>query len=165
MTEAEASFDDRFGVLVAVAYKVAFRLLGNRPEAEEVAQEALARALIRWPKISGHAEPWVARVATNLAIGRFRRSRPNVPFEERHASVIPGSDTASVERMHLVSALRRLPTRQRDAVALRYLADLPQREVAAAMRTSVGSVKQHTSRALKRLRLDLAPLPPEPDDA
>jgi len=119
MTEAEASFDDRFGVLAAVAYKVAFRLLGNRPEAEEVAQETLARALIGWTKISGHDEPWVARVATNLAIGRCRRRRPTVPFREQHAPPVPDSDICSVERMTLVFALRRLPTRQRDAVALR----------------------------------------------
>ncbi len=48
MTPASPTFDDRFGVLAAVAYRVAYRLLGDRSDAEEVAQEALARAAVRW---------------------------------------------------------------------------------------------------------------------
>lgn len=167
MTPAEASFDERFGVLAPIAFKVAFRLLGDRSEAEEVAQEALARALARWGSVVGHDEPWVARVATNLAIGRWRRQRPTVLLDERHSAASNDLERLVVERLALVAAVASLPRRQRQVIALRYLADLPERDVAAALHTSVGSVKQHTHRALARLRLDLVPttLQPEADDA
>ena len=159
-------FDDRFEALAAIAYRVAFRMLGDRGDAEEVAQEALARAYARWPKVAGHAEPWVARVATNLAIGRWRKRRPTVPLPDGHGTAGPDDPTAAMlERYGLVESLRRLPRRQREVVVLRYIADLPEREVAAALRTSVGTVKSTNHRALARLRADLAPalVPAEED--
>lgn len=167
MTTVTPSFDGRFAMLTALAYRVAYRLLGDKGEAEEVAQETLARALARWASIAGHDEPWVVRVATNLAIGRSRRRRPTVAFDERHGGVGPGADIHALERIGLSEAMARLSRRQRQVLALRCLADLPERDVAAAMKTSVGSVKQHTHRALRRLRVDLAPLPlvPEFEDA
>ena len=62
----------------------------------------------------------------------------------------------ALERHGLVAALTRLPKRQREVVVLRYLADLPEQEVAEQLGTSVGSVKQHAHRATARLRRDLA---------
>src|SRR4051794_30419053 len=156
MRAGRPSFDERFDPLARIAYRVAFRLLGNRADAEEIAQEALARALARWSAVAGYDEPWVARVATNLAIGRVRRRRPTIEFDDAHARVAPTSDSHSLERLGLVDAIARLPRRQRQVIALRYLADLPERDVAAAMRTTVGSVKQHTHRALQQLRFDIA---------
>lgn len=161
-------FDDRFDALAAIAYRVAFRMLGNRAEAEEVAQEALARAYARWRSVSGHAEPWVARVASNLAIGRWRKRRPTVALDAPGVSLglAAGDPTAAVvERDELVESLRRLPRRQREVVVLRYLADLPERDVAVALQTSVGTVKSSNHRALARLRSDLAPaLTPTEED-
>lgn len=167
MATSEPLFDDRFAALAAVAYRVAYRLLGSRSDAEEIAQEALARAYVRWGSLRGHEEAWVARVATNLAIGRWRRRRPTVALSDRHAVTLPNPDSLVLERLGLVEALARLPRRQREVMALRYLADLPEREVALAMNTSIGSVKQHAHRAIARLRLDLAPrgLALEVDDA
>lgn len=146
-------FDDAFDGLAVLARRVAFRILGDRAEAEEVAQEALARAYVRWRSVAGHAEPWVARVAANLAIGVWRKRRPTVAFEDAHAGV--AADAHALERYGLVAALRRLPRRQREVVVLRYLADLPEAEVAAQLRTSVGSVKTHAHRGLARLRAEL----------
>jgi RNA polymerase sigma-70 factor (sigma-E family) len=160
-------FADRFAALTAIAYRVAFRLLGDRGEAEEVAQEALARAYARWAVVVRHDEPWVARVATNLAIGRWRRRRPTERFADAHHGSRPAGDALAVERLALLDALTGLPRRQREVVVLRYLADLPEREVAHAMHTTVGTVKQHAHRALQRLRHDLTSLAltPEADDA
>jgi RNA polymerase sigma factor (sigma-70 family) len=61
----------------------------------------------------------------------------------------------SDRRRDLVVALRALPRRQREAVALRYLADLPEADAAAAMGCSLGTVKSATSRGLERLRVEL----------
>jgi RNA polymerase sigma factor (sigma-70 family) len=159
------TFDDRFDRLATVAYRVAFRLLGEREDARDVAQEALARAYARWRTVAGYDEAWVARVATNLAIGRWRKRRPTVPIDDRHAAAVADPAGLALERHRLVQSLRRLPPRQREVVALRYLADQPEREVARLLKTTVGSVKQHAHRAMARLRAELVPVPPlEVDD-
>jgi RNA polymerase sigma factor (sigma-70 family) len=150
-------FDDRFDDLAGLAYRVAFRLLGEREEARDVAQEALARAYARWHTVAGYDEPWVARVATNLAISRWRKRRPTVPIDERHATLDADPAGTALDRHRLVQSLRRLPRRQREVVVLRYLADLSERDVARALKTTVGSVKQHAHRALTRLRAEMVP--------
>src|SRR5690242_847407 len=68
-------FDSDFDNLWGRAYGVAYVVLGDRSESEDVAQETLARALVRWKKVSAYAEPWVVRVAGNLAIDRVRKQR------------------------------------------------------------------------------------------
>lgn len=148
------SFDERFADLAALAYRVAFRLLGDRSDAEDVAQEALARACVRWRRVHGHAEPWVVRVASNLALDqlrtRGRRSRMDLPAEAP-ASGTP-AERAAVDRMELARLLEALPRRQREVVVLRYLADRSEADTAQALGTSVGSVKRHAHRGLATLR-------------
>lgn len=145
---AAPTFDERFDALADLAYRVAYRLIGDRSEAENVAQEVLARAFVRWEPIAGHDEAWVTRVSTNLAIGywrRHRRVRPSGPE--------PGAAVDHLaERIDLARALRRLPKRQRQVLALRYLADLSEVQTAERIGCSVGSVKQHASRALRAMR-------------
>ncbi len=63
-------FDQAFERLYRLAYRVAFRILGDRGDAEDVAQEALARAVVRWSRLKDRPEGWVTRVASNLAIDR-----------------------------------------------------------------------------------------------
>lgn len=65
-----------------------------------------------------------------------------------------------VDHVELVAALRSLPRRQREVVALRYLADLPEAEVAALLGCAPGTVKQHAHRGLAALRRSLAHLGP-----
>jgi RNA polymerase sigma-70 factor (ECF subfamily) len=159
MNDHDQGFDQQFEALATIAHRVAYRILGNRSDAEEVAQEALARAYARWRSVGPHAEPWVARVASNLAIDRWRR-RPALPLDPSavggHAGAVEDGTGLALERHGLVAALTRLPKRQREVVVLRYLADLPEQEVAEQLGTSVGSVKQHAHRATARLRRDLA---------
>ena len=142
------TYDDCFGSLYRGAYRVAFRVLGDRAEAEDVAQEALARAYLAWRRIAGYADAWVARVATNLAIDRWRRRVRAVPAPPAEGS----HDPQLAERVDLLRALRALPRRQREVVALRYLADQSEESVARALGCSVGTVKTHASRGLAALR-------------
>jgi RNA polymerase sigma-70 factor (sigma-E family) len=144
-------FDEAFDDLAVVAHRIAFRILGSAEDAEEVAQEALARAYARWSRVAGYAEPWVARVATNLALGRWRKRRP-----DRQLGVVGEADAGDhALRVDLVELLRRLPRRQREVVVLRYLVDRSEQEVADALGCSTGSVKQHASRGLAALRSSL----------
>jgi RNA polymerase sigma-70 factor (sigma-E family) len=148
-----AGFDLAFDGLYRLAYRVAFRILGDRGDAEDVAQEALARACVRWSRLEDGPEGWVTRVASNLAIDRYRRRRRQTPAMTGPVGIV---DPHLGERGDLVVALRRLPRRQREAVVLRYLADLSEAQVAVEMGCSVGAVKSHGSRGLTSLRRHLS---------
>ena len=143
MVPYEAAFRELF----AVAYRTAYRVLGVRAEAEDVAQEACARACSRWNQVGEHAVPWTVRVAGNLAIDvvRARRRRPPPPGEF-------GSDPRLEERLDLQKALLSLPRRQRQAVVCRYLADLSEAETARVLGMSLGTVKSTSARGLAALK-------------
>jgi RNA polymerase sigma-70 factor (sigma-E family) len=151
--ETEAEFDLFFDDCLPAVMSLARRLTGNAADAEDVAVEALGRAYAHWPKLcqSQWRRAWVLRVATNLVIGDARRYRhaPNEPV------VAEDESDALVVREALVAALKKLPRRQREAVALRYLSDLSEQETAVAMGVSPGSVKTHLSRGLSALRAAL----------
>jgi len=143
------SFEEEFDHLYRLAYRVSFRLLGDRAAAEDAAQEALARAYVRWRRVEGYAAAWVSRVATNLALDLHRQTR--------RAALMPapeqaGVDAYAVQRLDLRRVISELPRRQRQVVVLRYLADLSEEDAANAMGCSVGTVKQHAHRGLERLR-------------
>jgi RNA polymerase sigma factor (sigma-70 family) len=167
MSGDRPDFDERAAVLGALAYRVGYRILGDRHESEDLTQEALARAFARWSRIGAYDEAWITRVATNLALGVVRsRSRAERRWRRGAAGLrttsssgrlgsAPVDDPTSAlvaQRRELVEVVQSLPRRQREVVALRYLADLPEAEVAAALGCSVGTVKQHASRGLAALR-------------
>jgi RNA polymerase sigma-70 factor (sigma-E family) len=145
-------FEETFERLYSRAYSVAFQLLGRRSESEDVAQETLARAFVHWRKIRAHPEGWVVKVAGNLSIDSWRRNRRLQHGETgliEGAAPTPGPDVARVD---LHRALRKLSRRQREVLVLRFLADLPEADVAEALGCSTGSVKVHASRGLASLR-------------
>lgn len=149
---AALTFEEAFPILIRDAYRVAYRLLGDRGEAEDVAQEACARAYSRWGSVHDHAEPWCVRVASNLALDALRaRSRSNRRNERLRSN---GSSAAPIvdDRLDLYAALEKLPRRQRETVVLRYLGDLSEAQTADLIGCSVGSVKTHASRGLAALR-------------
>ena len=148
-------FEEAFEDLYVRAYGVAYQLLGRRSESEDVAQETLARAFVRWRKVRSYAEAWVVRVAGNLAIDGWRR-RQRIETDADAGSrgaTAPGPDG---QRVDLHRALDSLSRRQREVLVLRFLADLPEADVAKALGCSVGSVKQHASRGLATLRASMA---------
>jgi RNA polymerase sigma-70 factor (sigma-E family) len=154
-TMIDLAFEEAFEDLYVRAYGVAYQLLGRRSESEDVAQETLARAFVRWRRIRGYAEAWVVRVAGNLAIDVWRRRQrvdTNATTDGQGATA-PGPDG---QRVDLHRALDSLSRRQREVIVLRFLADLPEADVAKALGCSVGSVKQHASRGLATLRTSLA---------
>ena len=150
-------YGGRFDELARLSYRVAHRMLGDREEARDVAQEAMTRAFVHWRRARRHPEPWVARVTSNLAIDRLRHRGRSLP---EPVLVDADVDHAAVQRLELVRALAELPRRQRQVVVLRYLADLPEKRVAAELGCSPGAVKAHASRGLAALRAALAdPVP------
>lgn len=129
---------------------------GDDSVAEEVAQEALARAWERWATVSATDSPtaWVHRVAFNLATSHFRRRAT----ERRvRARVVPADPVRGPGTTALVvrAAVVTLPERQRAALVLRYFDDLSIEDTALAMGCARGTVKSLTHQAIDTLRAHL----------
>jgi len=125
-------------------------VLGDGRFAEEVAAEAFARAWADWVRVQGMASPvgWVYRVALNQARSRFRRRRI-----ERRLALGPSETVAAPKEPddELWRAVRMLPPRARTAIALRYVADLPEAEVAELMSVARGTVAATLFSARRKL--------------
>ena len=148
-------FEEEFSDLFLPAFRVALRLLGSIEEAEDVAAEALARALRSWDRVGElpYRKAWVAKVASNLAVDKLRR-RPAAIAPPDH---VPDMAEAVALRLAVGAALTALPRRQRQVIALRYLADLSEADVAVSLGISSNSVKKHSARAVAALRSRLGP--------
>jgi len=125
---------------------------GDLHEAEEVVQEAFARASVRWTRLRDYDVPeaWVRRVALNLAADRGRDLRRQARALLRLGPP-PQVPAASAEAVALLEALRTLPMRQRQAIVLYHLVDLPIEEVARTLGTRPGTVKSLLARGRRAL--------------
>ncbi|WDZ85999.1 SigE family RNA polymerase sigma factor [Micromonospora cathayae] len=148
--EFTAFVNERGDALLRVAYALA----GNQHAAEDLLQNALAKAYTRWSRIRGDAEPYVRRILYHDQVSGWRRRRrqPEVPMAdppERPA----GHDHRETDlRLLLRDALRELPPRQRAVLTLRYLEDLSVEQTAELLGCRVGTVASQASRALVKLR-------------
>jgi RNA polymerase sigma factor (sigma-70 family) len=131
---------------------VAYLILRNRADAEDVLMDTLITALDRGSSLRDAAalRPWLLKIATNQALSRQRRFR-SVKWLQLEPDY-PGSAMDTTEHVALAQGLATLPIRSRAAVVLHYYADLPVAEVAAVMGTSQNTVKSQLRTGLVRLR-------------
>jgi RNA polymerase sigma-70 factor (sigma-E family) len=132
-------------------------VVGDRELAEEQVAEAFTRAWTSWGKVRGHAAPraWVVRTALNLGVSWWRRRHREVPLADHDAAI--AADTSGGVDPALIAALRRLPARQREVLALRIFLDLDTETTARVIGIAPGTVMAHLSRAVAALRRDLRP--------
>jgi RNA polymerase sigma-70 factor (ECF subfamily) len=141
-------------------------MVGDRNPAEDIAQEAFARALTRWPRISRYdlPEAWVRRVALRLTIDAGRRMRRAASLSLRLAAGLATDQRGShdpydphdpLAATALSVALLRLPMPLRQVLVLYYLADLPVPEIARDCGISVGTVRNRLAAARDRLEREL----------
>lgn len=149
----DEQFQEAYPDLFSLAYRTAFRVGGDRTEAQDLAQEALTRAYVHWSKLDERRQAWIVTTTVRLAIDRWRRQQRQPSSD---GTVDGAVDAIAAERLDLLRVLSRLPRRQREVATLRYLEDWPVRDVAAALGCSEGSVKRHASRASAALRAALA---------
>jgi RNA polymerase sigma factor (sigma-70 family) len=120
---------------------------GNQDVAEEATAEAFARAYERWSRVRAMDRPrgWVYVVALNVAKRRLRRRSLERLLLTRPR---PPTDVPPETGFDLWDLVRTLSPRERMAIVLRYVADLPESEVAKAMSISTGGVAKtlHTAR-------------------
>jgi len=155
-------------------YAVAYRLTGNREDALDVAQDALIKAYRKigsWEPTGGFV-PWLLRLTANQAIDflRKRKRRPQEPLDE---AFIPNTERAAVEPstpdtaqlvhageidVRIREALTRLSEAQRTVFILRHYEGLQLADIAAELGCTVGSIKVHLFRALRKLQKELGDL-------
>ena len=152
----DAAFRDYVLTRGPALLRTATLLTGNRADAEDLVQAALAKTYLAWSKINDHAalDAYVRRAMVNTHISWWRRPARGIPTDELPDQVVADhareSDMAEVVRR----ALDRLPQRMRAAVMLRYFEDMTEPEIAAALGISLGTVKSTVSRAVAKLRID-----------
>jgi RNA polymerase sigma-70 factor (ECF subfamily) len=154
----DASYRRLVGQLTAVT--------GSREEAEDVVQEAFARALLHARDLAHleNPEAWLRTVAVNHARSRWRRLR-------RFAGLLPDlvqdapAETDTAAGVDLLVALRSLPVGQREAIALHHLAGLPVHEVAATLHVPTGTVKARLARGRAALAVRLRDVDPPKEEA
>lgn len=159
-------------------YNVAYRMLGNATEAEDVAQEAFVRAYtqLHTYKDSHRFSTWLLSIASHLSIDQLRRRRflalplENVPFLEWIADLGAGPEQAAVQGEtadEMQQLLQHLPPKYRAVLILRYWHDLSYEEIANALQLTPPLVKARLHRArelvARRLRAQGVELGPESD--
>jgi RNA polymerase sigma-70 factor, ECF subfamily len=129
-----------------------FVVTGDVQDAEDVTQEAFARASVRWSRLRTYdlPEAWVRRVALRLATDRFRQARRQLAALRRlHAE--PRLPAVSVEALALAEELRRLPLTWRKAIVLHYLVGMPVEDAARTLGVPGGTVKTWLARGRRVL--------------
>ncbi len=142
--------------------RYAYGLTGDPGEAQDLVQEAYARAWQRWRQVSAYEDPeaWLRLVVNRLSTDRWRR----LFVRRNHAAAQPPPPAApppSEDLVVLVRAMRALPARHRQALALHYLLDRSIAEIAAETGVSIGTVKSWLSRGRAGLAATLDPDPSE----
>jgi RNA polymerase sigma-70 factor (ECF subfamily) len=150
---------------LARAHAIAFRILHNREDAEEVAQESLSKV---WQKAASF-EParsaystWFYRIVVNATLDRLRQRRPTAePLDERIETVADGGDNGetawmkAAESRHIRQVVSDLPEAQKIAVTLVYYEDFTQTEAARIMKLNLTALEGLLFRARKSLKARL----------
>lgn len=152
-----ADFDEFVRRQSARLLRTAYAMTGDRATAEDLTQEVMAKVYVRWATIRTSPDAYARTVLVHAVTDRWRwrRARPETPLRALHDRPTPDSSETQALRDELVRALRTLPPRQRAVVVLRYLDDLAEADIAAAVGCSVGTVKSQLSRGLTRLRWEM----------
>ncbi|MBD3783359.1 MAG: SigE family RNA polymerase sigma factor [Micrococcales bacterium] len=160
-SDADLAIGELYAAHARGLVRLAWLLLHDEQEAEEVVQDAFVAAHRRWSRLRDEAAgaAYVRRAVVNGARSALRRrgvrERYVAVLAAERAAAPPGPDEQAVaaeEHDELVRALTHLPQRQREVLVLRYYLDLPEAEIAEALGISPGSVKTHAHRGLAALR-------------
>lgn len=169
---------DAYGALVrahsATVLRVAFRIVGNEAEAEEIVQEAFLRGYQQLEKFEKRSSfgTWIYRIAVNCALNRICKSGIEAAYrhgdetDPEQKTVQVATQEADPERVLLdreVSAARelamlRLTPTEKSAFVLRHLEDRSTTEIAEVLGIAPNAAKQAVFRAVQKLRRELAPL-------
>ena len=140
--------------------RLAAMLVRDTPTAEEVVQDAFIAMHDAWDRLrdTDKALAYMRQAVVNRSRSVLRHRMVVEKNLQKPPPDMPSAEAGALtllERSAVVAALRHLPERQREAIVLRYYADLSEAEIAVAMHISRGAVKSHTSRGMAALRAAL----------
>ncbi len=165
-----------FGEIVEIykdkVFQLCFRMLGNRHEAEDIAQEAFLRAYVNIQSfnIDLKFSTWLYRIATNLCIDRIRKKKPDYFLDAEVAGTdgltmysqiaadtrLPEEDVESLELQETIqNEISKLPEKYRSVIVLKYIEELSLNEISEIMDLPLGTVKTRIHRGREALRKQL----------
>ncbi|ULT57240.1 RNA polymerase sigma factor SigW [Neobacillus drentensis] len=167
---------DAFGEIVEIyknsIYQLCYRMIGNRHEAEDLAQEAFIRAYVNIQSFNQNLKfsTWLFRIATNLCIDRLRKKKPDYYLDAEVAgtegltmysqissdSPLPETEVESLELQETVQKeILKLPEKYRSAIVLKYMEDMSLNEISEILDLPLGTVKTRIHRGREALRQQL----------
>ncbi|MEV0728073.1 MULTISPECIES: SigE family RNA polymerase sigma factor [Polymorphospora] len=149
------TFEEFVAARLPALLRYATVLAGDPHQAEDVVQDVLVKAHSRWARIDALdlPESYVRKMIVNELVSTRRRVTARLRRERVHLpDPVDDRTETVVQRDALVRLIRALPTRQRIVIALRYLEDMADADIAALMDCSVATVRSQASRALASLR-------------
>ncbi|GAA4854596.1 SigE family RNA polymerase sigma factor [Kitasatospora terrestris] len=137
--------------------RTATLITGDRHRAEELLQDCLVKLYVRWRRAAtDDPHAYLRRMLVNGHVSWWRRRRRELLAADPPESAAPHADGHRLDPLdELHRALRALPDRQRAVVVLRHVEDLSEKDTAAALGCSIGTVKSQNARAMARLRTAL----------
>ena len=160
MPDRDEAFSGFVAARSTALLRTAYLLTGDRGQAEDLVQTALAKTYLAWDRIADieAVEAYVRRtmVTTNISWWRRRRVREVTVAEVPDAPTWADESQLAVERESIWRLLGGLPPKQRTALVLRYWAGLSEAEIAHEMSCAPGTVKTHAARGIATLRESLA---------
>lgn len=150
-------------------YQIAYRMLGNVHEAQDIAQEAFLRAYVNIDSFDENRKfsTWIFRIATNLSIDRLRKKKPNFHLEDKVAGTedlnyysqiatdekLPEEEVLQIEMQEWIQKeIMMLPPKYRSAIILKYMEDLSLKEIGEILNLPVATVKTRIHRGREALR-------------
>jgi RNA polymerase sigma-70 factor, ECF subfamily len=168
---------DAFGDIVEIyknsIFQLGYRMLGNRHEAEDIAQEAFIRAYVNINSFNQDMKfsTWLFRIATNLCIDRIRKKKPDYYLDAEVSgtdgltmysqlpsnSPLPENEVESLELQETVQKeILKLPEKYRSVIVLKYIEELSLNEISEILDMPLGTVKTRIHRGREALRKQLS---------
>jgi RNA polymerase sigma factor (sigma-70 family) len=157
VSQDEAEFAEFFAASWEPCLRAVAASTGSMTLAEEQTAEAFARAWASWHKVGGHPAPraWIVRTALNAGASWWQRRNKETALNTHDIATVDSQGTGLDSA--LLTALRRLPARQREVIVLRVFLDLDIETTARQLGIAPGTVRAHLSRAMTALRDEFAP--------
>ena len=156
-------------------FQICYRMLGNRHEAEDIAQEAFIRAYVNIETFNQKRKfsTWLFRIATNLCIDRIRKKKPDYFLDAEVAGTegltmysqvaadvqLPEDEVENMELQETIQKeITKLPEKYRSVIVLKYIEELPLQEISEILDLPLGTVKTRVHRGREALRKQLRSL-------
>ncbi|MGR3766527.1 RNA polymerase sigma factor SigW [Rossellomorea sp. NS-SX7] len=156
-------------------FQICYRMLGNRHEAEDIAQEAFIRAYVNIETFNQKRKfsTWLFRIATNLCIDRIRKKKPDYYLDAEVAGTdgltmysqvaadvqLPEDEVENMELQETIQKeISKLPEKYRSVIVLKYIEELPLQEISEILDMPLGTVKTRVHRGREALRKQLKSL-------